>query len=160
MDPLLSLGEGAPVEAFAVGEELLGEGERGRLLVLVDGEVGLYRHGMLVVRLQQPGEVLGEISALLGTGNTASVVALQPTRCRVIPDVDAAMAEHPDLVLALARLLARRLNAVTGYLADIKQQFGGEDGHLGFMDEILCELMSVTPLPIEPGSARDDVPPY
>ena len=160
MESVLSLCADVPDQVFAVGEELLGPNGRGRMLVLVEGEVGLFRHGMLVVRLHTPGELLGEMSALLGTRNTASVIALAPTRCRVIPDAAAALAQHPELLLFVARLLARRLNAVTGYLADIKHQFGGEDGHLGLMDEILAELMSVTPLPIEPGSARDDVPDY
>ena len=161
MDGVLALCGGVPEQVFAPGEALLGQGATsGRLLVLVEGEVGVYRQGVLVVRLSQPGEILGELSALLGTGHTASVVALVPTRCHVIADAATALAEHPDLLMAVARLLARRLQAVTAYLVDIKRQYGGEDGHLGMMDQVLSALMNVKPLPIEPGSDREDMPDY
>ena len=161
MNDVLSLCRGLPEQLFQPGEELISEGEQsGRLLVLIEGAVSVSRGGVQVVRLDEPGIFLGEIAALLGAGHSATVVAVTPTRCHVIDDAVTAMSGHPDLLLAVARLLARRLNALTSYLVDIKRQYGGEDGHLGMMDKVISELMSVRPVTIEPGSARPDQPDY
>lgn len=128
--------------------------------MLIEGEVSIRRQGVAFVHLREPGIFLGEISALLGTRHNTSVVAEVPTRCYVIDNAAAALAQHPDLLVGVARLLARRLSALTAYLVDIKRQYRGEDGHLALMDQVLSQLMSVQPVAIEPGSAREDVPDY
>jgi CRP/FNR family cyclic AMP-dependent transcriptional regulator len=161
VDDVLALCQGLPEQRYAPGEALLGEGTRsGRLFVLIEGAVQVERERVAIVHLEEPGIFLGEISALLGVAHGASVVATAPTRCHVIEDAATSLADHPELLGAVARLLARRLNAMTTYLVDIKRQYGGEDGHLGMMDEVLSQLMSVRPLSIQPGSAREDQPDY
>ena len=158
---MLSLCRGLPERSFAQGEELLGEGgQSGQLLVLIEGEVSIRRQGFPIAHLREPGIFLGEISALLGSAHSASVVAEAPTRCHVIDDAATALARYPELLIGVARLLARRLSALTAYLVDIKRQYGEANGHLALMDQVLSELMSVQPLVIEPGSAREDQPDY
>lgn len=161
MDDVFQLCDGLPERTFGAGEELLAEGtSSGRLLVLIDGEVSVRRQGVPLLHLGEPGIFLGEIAAVLGGNHSASVVAETPTRCYVVEQAASALAEHPDLLLAVARLLAWRLNTVTGYLVDIKRQYGEDGGHLSLMDQVLSQMMSSKPVGIEPGSAREDVPDY
>jgi hypothetical protein len=55
----------------------------------------------------------------------------------------------------LARLLAQRLNTITTYLADLKQQFQDADDHLGMVDEVLHGLMHQQIEECSPGSSRE-----
>lgn len=160
MEDVLRLCEGLPERVFAAGEELMAEGTRsGEVLVLVEGEVDIHRAGVLLMRASEPGIFLGEMSALLGTPRTARVVAATPTRVRVA-DPDAVFGTEAGLLLEMARLLARRLNAVTAYLVDIQRQYADETGHLGLMHEVLQDLLDLRPTGFVPGSAREDVPDY
>lgn len=78
----------------------------------------------------------------------------------VVEDAAAAIIAKPEIALAIGRLLARRLEALTGYLADIKRQYAGTGGHLELMDKVLGELISMRPRSIDLGSERSDVPDY
>jgi len=160
-DDVLALLHGMQMRRFGVGDELLAEGANsGTIFVLAEGAVEIRKGDMTVATVRERGSFLGEISALLGSGHTASVVASEPTTAYVIPDAANTIEQRPALALAIARLLARRLHAVTTYLADIKRQYGGEDGHLGLMDEVLSELLTLRVSPVAPGSDREDVPDY
>lgn len=161
-DDVLALLEGMELRRFAPGETMLQEGpSSGTILVLAEGSAEIRKGDLVVASVSEPGSFLGEISALTGSGHMASVVAREPTAAYVIPDAARAIEERPALALAIARLLARRLNAVTTYLADIKRQYGGEDGHLGMMDEVLSELLTMRGASnVRPGSEREDVPDY
>ena len=65
-----------PLQTFLPGEALITEGQSaGRLYILVSGEVSVEKNGVSVARLKQPGAVFGEISALLDTKASASVIA-------------------------------------------------------------------------------------
>jgi CRP/FNR family cyclic AMP-dependent transcriptional regulator len=154
VDDVLVLSHGLPEREFAAGEDLLGEGGRaGEIHVLLAGAVGIEVHGVLVKRVAEPGAFLGEISALLGSTHSARVYALEPTRTRAMAG-DALLA-NPDLLLAVARLLAARLQAMTGYLADLRTQYADSEGHLSLMADVLSELTAARPVTITPGSTRD-----
>lgn len=160
-DDVLSLLDGLLTQRFDAGEVLLAEGANsGTIFVLAEGAVEIRKGDLTVATVRERGSFLGEISALLGSGHTASVVAAEPTSVYVIRDAAHAIEQRPALALAIARLLARRLHAVTTYLADIKRQYGGEEGHLGVMDQVLSELLTLRVSPVAPGSAREDVPDY
>ena len=65
------------------------------------------------------------------------------------------------LPLALARLLARRLQVMTTYLADIKQQYADHEGGLGMVDTVLGTPHADGRAPrSELGSERDPDPEY
>jgi CRP-like cAMP-binding protein len=146
---------------IAAGETLLTEGLRvDRLYVLEDGAFEVRRNGVVVAQVSEPGAFLGEMSALLDSAPTATVVALRSSSVRVIASASDAVRTRPDLTLAIARLLARRLGAVTAYLVDIKRQYAGSGTHLGLMDQVLGQLVVMNPNKVEPGSERSDVPDY
>ncbi|MBA3745353.1 Crp/Fnr family transcriptional regulator [Sporichthya sp.] len=154
MDEGLTLSQGLPEREFAPGEDILGEGEiSGELHVLLHGTVGIEVHGVLVKRVSDPGSFLGEISALLGTTHSARVYAIESCRTRVM--AADAIRSNPDLLLGVARLLAARLQAMTGYLADLRTQYADSEDHLSLMADVLSELTAARPTSIAPGSTRD-----
>jgi CRP-like cAMP-binding protein len=159
VDDILALCADLPERTFQSGSDLLAEGSRsGEIHVLVDGTVGIEVGGVLVKRVAEPGAFLGEISALLGTVHSARVVALTACRTKVMPAAQATA--NPEVLLGMARLLAARLQAMTGYLADLRNQYADSDTHLGLMADVLSELTLARPSGISPGSTRPDVPDY
>ena len=161
MTDVLALCSQLPQRELAAGEVLITEGERvDCLYILVDGAVEVVREGVRVVTVTEPGAFLGEMSALLGTTFSASVRATVPTRVRVLAGAADAVQRDPALTFAIARLLARRLTALTAYLVDIKQQYAETDTHLAVMDEVLARLMNMQRETAPTGSEREDVPDY
>lgn len=154
MDDILALCHDLPERSFAAGADMLAEGERsGEVHVLVSGVVGVEVHGVLVKRVSEPGAFLGEISALLNSTHSARVFAIEPCVTRVM--AASAITENPELLFGMARLLAARLHAMTGYLVDLREQYADSDGHLSVMADVLSELTAARPLSITPGSTRD-----
>jgi CRP/FNR family cyclic AMP-dependent transcriptional regulator len=130
----LSLCTGLPEVRFAPGDLLIEEGVRtDRLYVLKSGAFEVIRNGVRIVLIDEPGSFLGEISALLGSAPTASAVATRDSAVHVIEKASAAVQRDPQLTYAIARLLARRLSAVTAYLVDIKRQYADSNTHLALM---------------------------
>ena len=159
MDEVLLLCEGLPRRELATGEQLITQGEAGtQMFVLAAGSVAIHRDGAALTRVGDPGAFLGEMSVVLGRPAGADVIALEPSTVVVIDHAATALIESPALLLAVARLLARRLDAVNSYLSDLKRQYADTDGHLGMMDEILGALMSIRSAPVEAGSERMDLP--
>ena len=70
------------------------------------------------------------------------------------------MRAHPELTLAVARLLAQRLSAVTAYLVDIKRQYADSNSHLALMDRVLANVIAMNLDAPKLGSERNDVPDY
>ena len=161
MDDVLTLCRGLPSRTFAAGERLLVEGATGgTVFVLVTGRVEVRKGEVTITSVSEPGAFLGEIAALLGTPTSADVIATEPTEVLVIEHAATSISERPELTLAIARLLARRLQAVTSYLADLRRQYADQGGHLAMMDTVLADLISARLRDIEAGSERDDVPDY
>ncbi len=134
-------------------------GQRSDLVhVLTEGIVGVEVGGVLVKRIGDPGAVVGEIAALLEIPHSARVVALTDCRTRVM--AADSIADNPAVLLAIAKLLAARLHAMTGYVVDLRNQYADEHTHLGLMAEVLSELTSVRPTGFVGGSDRTDVPDY
>ncbi len=162
--PALSLCAHLPAIDVAAGEVFIEEGVyTGRLYVLEAGTVEVVRAGVRVVAINEPGSFLGEISALLGSPPTASVAAIGACRLRILDGADTVVQQDAALTHAIALLLARRLQAVTAYLVDIKRQYGDGDTHLALMDQVLANLMTLQARKgsmLPPGSERADVPDY
>jgi CRP/FNR family transcriptional regulator, cyclic AMP receptor protein len=161
MNDVLALCDRLPEMASARGDTLMVEGlGSDRLYVLKSGGFEVVRNGVRIVTIAEPGAFLGEISAVLGSVPTANVVATQDSVVYVIEDAAGAVRRQPELTLAIAQLLARRLQAVTAYLVDIKRQYADSDTHLGLMDQVLANLISMQPAIAGAGSERKDVPDY
>ena len=58
-----------------------------------------------------PGQMFGEMALITGKPRTATVVALEQTACAVLdrPAFERALQQHPGIALALARVMAERL---------------------------------------------------
>lgn len=161
MNEVLAMCTDLPEQRLAAGETLLQEGVRtDRLYVLRSGAFEVVRNGVRVVLITEPGAFLGEISAVLQSAPTASVVATQDSVVHLIDHASAAVLQRPDLTYAIAQLLARRLSAVTAYLVDIKNQYADSNTHLGLMDQVLGSLIASYPGSGKTGSERADVPDY
>jgi len=125
MNDVLALCSGLPEVRVAMGDTLIEEAVRAdRLYVLKDGAFEVVRNDVRVTVVNEPGAFLGEISAVLGSAPTASVVAARDSIVYVIHDASASVRARPDLTFAIAQLLARRLTA------QVKAHVWGRDVHL------------------------------
>jgi len=99
---------------FRKGMHLINEGERGdTLFIILSGRVRAYsvdlRDREITYGVYGPGETLGEMS-LDGGPRSASVVALEPTRCAVVTreTLLGHFASHPEFALELlSKVIAR-----------------------------------------------------
>jgi CRP-like cAMP-binding protein len=161
MKDVLAMCSDLPELALSARDVLIEEGARpNRLYVLKSGAFEVVRNGVRVVTISEPGAFMGEISALLGSASTASVVAARDSTVHVVDGANAAVRERPELTYAIAQLLARRVSALTAYLVDIKRQYADSNTHLMLMDQVLGNLIAMQPAQYEPGSQREDVPDY
>jgi CRP/FNR family transcriptional regulator, cyclic AMP receptor protein len=141
MQEFLDHCRGCARRELAPGELLLREGERsGRLFVLAEGCLEVFRGEVEIARVDDPGAVFGEMSVLLDIPHTTGVRAATAATVHVVDDPAGYLARNPELALPIAKLLARRLQNVTGYLVDLKRQFGDRGDHLGMVEEVLESL--------------------
>jgi CRP-like cAMP-binding protein len=160
MPGLVELAAASPRRTLDVGEVLLTEAQPvDALYVLVQGTLRVQKGGVGVTTIGQPGACVGEMSLVLGVPATADVVAVTPCEVAVVEDARA-MLDEDGLTLELARMLEGRLQAMTSYLVDLKEQYSDHEGGLSMVDVVLGTLMQ-TP---DPGrtlrSARDPDPEY
>ena len=134
-----------PVKQFADGETILVQGERtGMLYILIEGGVEVVKDDVTVATAAKPGVIFGDLSVLLGVMHTATVRAVRPCKFHVVSDPRTFLEQTPSACLHLCEMLASRLDAVTKYLVDVKQQFAGHD-HIGMVDGVLDTLMHRQP---------------
>ena len=150
-----------PELSLAAGDVLLREGEAtGHLYVLLDGALMVRKGDEDYVAIDAPGACVGELAVLLGRRHSATVVATEPSRLRVIEDARAALDDNPLVLHAVAELLARRLDLVNGYLADLQHQYRHHEGGLGMVGDVLRNLACHHGDEVEPGSEREPDPLY
>ena len=155
MQSVLNLCQGLPQKTFRQGDVLMAEGGRDKLIyVLIEGGVDIYKGDILVSSQSDPGAIYGELAVLLDVPHTATVKASAPCTTYVVEDAVEFLHSHPDLSFLLASLLARKLNSITSYLADLKRQFHDREDHLGMVDEVLASLLHEQVEELEPGSVR------
>lgn len=141
MKDVLAAYRNLPQRDFAAGEVVIAEGgTSGEMLVLAAGAVEVLKGDVQVAFVEEPGAFFGEMAVLLDRPHSATVKALEPSRFHVVTEPQRFLAEHPDVALGLARLLARRLHSMTTYLADIRRQFADQAGNLGIIDAVLETL--------------------
>jgi CRP/FNR family transcriptional regulator, cyclic AMP receptor protein len=150
VDALRALGRS---RRFSVGSRLFHEREPGdAVLVLLSGRVKLSsttengREALLGIR--EPGELIGEMSAIDGAPRSATATALEPVEVLALSSEAfvAYLERTPDVALLLVRMLNRRLRdadrkrteflaqdtvgRVCSRLVELAERFGeaGEDG--------------------------------
>jgi len=140
-------------------ETLLVEGEPspGALYILAEGSLQVLKGDVEIAVVSEPGAFFGEMSLLLDVPFSATVRALEPSRCFVATDGQGFLENTAGANLAVARLLARRLHMASSYLADLKRQYEGSDTGLAVVDEVLEALTHhhESAADCEPGSDRD-----
>jgi CRP/FNR family cyclic AMP-dependent transcriptional regulator len=130
-----------PVQIFSAREIVIEQGtSTGRLFILVEGKVEIVKDGETVAVSGQPGDIFGDLSALLDLPHTTSVRSVRNSSFYVVEEARPFLEQHPAVCMHLCELLASRLVSVTAYLADLKHQFAGHD-HIGMLDEVLDRLI-------------------
>ena len=156
MTDLLAFAAGLPLLTVAPSNTLIEEGTRpGRMFVLEKGAVVIEHDGVPFARIDTPGAVFGEMAWVLEKPATATVRAVGDVDVRVVDDPVEFFTDAPGAALTVLRTTASRLDGLTQYLVDVKQQFGGEDGHLGMVGQILDHLVHHQGPTARTGSARD-----
>ena len=146
MNDVLAICSEFPEKRLAKGDCLIEEAVRtDRLYVIKQGAFEVVRNGVRVILISEPGAFLGEISAVLRSAPTASVLAAEDSTVYVIDNASAAVQRRPELTYAIAQLLAQRLSAVTAYLVDIKRRHADSDTHLAVMDQVLGNPTAMHP---------------
>jgi CRP/FNR family cyclic AMP-dependent transcriptional regulator len=157
---MLSLSAHLPEVTVETGHVVVQEGGAGGdLWVLISGSLQVFKGDVIVNTISNPGAVIGEIAVLLGEGYGATVVATEPSRFRYAADGRAHLFGDPAVARLLAVSLAERLNVVTSYLADLKDQYADEPG-LAMVSDVLAQLAQSQGPPARPGSVRDPDPEY
>ena len=97
-----------PLRTYQAGETVLADGSRtNELLILRNGNVAVVKKGIEIARVNEPGALFGEISALLDCPHTADVRALTTSQFHV---AHPAALQDPAALFYVAAILARRLD--------------------------------------------------
>lgn len=163
MVAIFALTEGLPEVEYATGDVVIEEGTRtGSIWILVSGSVNVRRGSTAISTNSQPGSVFGDISLLLGQPHGATVEAAEPTVMRYAVDGVHLFDQYAGFSRMVATGLASRLDSLTVYLADLKQQYGAAPG-IAMVSDVLRHLAaqpaSSAPA-VRPVSARDPDPEY
>ena len=160
MHELLQRTAGLPEISLAPGDTLVREGDSGDgLWILVSGTLQVSKAGTAISSVSHPGAAIGEISLLLDSPFSATVVASEPSVLRYAADGRALLQGNPAITHLIAVGLAERLAFVTTYLADLKNQYGDSPG-LAMVSEVLNHLAHRQGPPARSGSAREPNPDY
>jgi CRP-like cAMP-binding protein len=160
MDDMLRLSTALPEVEFDAGDVIVREGlANSSLWILVTGELSISKSGAAISTVTGPGSVIGELSVLLGSAPTATVTASTPSRLRQAHDGRAFLFSNEEITHVVAVGLASRLNLVTSYLADLKQQYGDAPG-LAMVPAVLQRLAERQRPAVISGSSRDPQPEY
>jgi len=142
-DEILAIASDQPERTVPPGTLLIEEGDTTPgVFVLRAGTLEVRRGRELVAVIEEPGSMVGEMSMLLASASTADVVARGEVSVHVIDEPEAFFATHPAITLFLARILAQRLHAVTGYLAELRAQYGDTENHLGLASAMVTRLLA------------------
>ena len=110
-----------PATTYHAGETILSDGSKtGRLFVLKRGKVAVIKNSIELARVDQPGAVFGELAALLDQPHGADVRALQDSVFHIADEK--LLEKDPVLLLAVARILARRFVIASESLVALKNE--------------------------------------
>lgn len=148
-----------PVRNVAAGENVIDQGtSTGHLFILIEGKVEIVKDEKSVATSGQPGDIFGDLSALLGIPHTTAVRAMTDSRFYVVEEARPFLEKNPPVCMHLCELLGRRLVSVTAYLVNLKEQYAGHD-HLGMVDDVLDKLIHRHPRArIAPRQSTTEIP--
>ena len=157
---MLELSAHLPEITVDAGHAVVHEGgASGEIWVLVSGSLQVLKGDVAVNVISRPGAMVGDVSVLLGTDHVTTVVAMEPCRLRYAEEGRSLLLDDPQVTRLLAVGLARRLNFVMTYLADLKHQYGEAPG-LSIVPDVLGQLAHHQKPEAHSGSVRDPDPEY
>jgi CRP-like cAMP-binding protein len=128
-----------PIATYQAGENVLtAASTTGRLLILKKGAVAVFKEGVRIARVTEPGAVFGELSVLLNQPHMADVRALEPSQFHVA-DAASLLRVDPIALVYVATVLARRLDDATQALVELRLQV--QDGQVRSALEQTIEKM-------------------
>lgn len=143
MNSIFKYCENLPTIILNENDILLKQGDKSnRFYVLISGECEILRDEVQINKISEPGSVLGEMSILLNNPHMATVKCTGYSEFYVIENADVFLKSNPDITFQLAKILALRLNGVTSYLIDLKNQFMESEDHFNMVDEVLESLIN------------------
>lgn len=144
------------IVTFCEGEVLLEENIKSNLVyILIEGHLDIIKNTICVATVEEPGSIVGEMSAILDIPHTAKVCAKTFVKAYKIENGSDYFKSHQQLSWYVAKLLAQRLNAATTYLVDLTKQFAGAGNHLEMVGEVIESLMHHQEKEYHPGSQRE-----
>jgi CRP-like cAMP-binding protein len=150
-----------PTVEVRAGDAVVSQGgPSGGVWVLISGALQVFKGDVAVNTITKEGAIIGEMSVLLGTDHGATVMATEPSTLRYAEDGHAFLFDDPEITKLIAVGLAERLNVVSTYLADLKDQYGDASSGLAMVSEVLTHLSERQVAAARPGSARDPDPDY
>jgi len=84
--------------------------------------------------------VFGEVALLLGQPHKADVRAVQPSSFHVVENGQALLDAEPGILLYIAKVLARRLDAVNRLVIEGRRRSAEEEERGGFFAELYQRL--------------------
>jgi CRP-like cAMP-binding protein len=103
------------IHTYAKMEQITTEGEKSNgWYILLEGRVGVFKHDRQIAEFSEHGVVLGELSFILNTPRTVSLIALEPTKAvHFGMPLNQLIAEYPDVTKKILVNLAERLVKTT-----------------------------------------------
>jgi len=146
MTTLLTLTYSQPTRNLAAGEILITEGDPGGdLYVLESGRLTVERAGVPIATIADQGALVGEMSVLLGTENTATVRAEKASSVRVVKDALAFLERQPLVALRVAMLLSQRLDRTSALLVELSKSSPQKAAEQGMFNRLMNALLTTPP---------------
>lgn len=141
MASILDQIKGYPTSRYEPGEVVLDQGTiSGKLFFLAEGAVEVIKDGRKLTIVREQGAVFGEMSAFSKAPHAATVRVLEPAVFHIIEDARQAMEDNTVLCFHVCGIMARRMETLIGYLANVTEQYQGHD-HLAMVGSVLESLM-------------------
>jgi CRP/FNR family transcriptional regulator, cyclic AMP receptor protein len=98
--------------------------------VLLKGRVGVFKHDKKVAEFSQRGVVFGELSSILNTPRTATLIAIEPTKViHFNTSLDTLIEHYPKMTKQIIVSLAERLAKTTDNLISVVEKDDGIKGN-------------------------------
>lgn len=103
------------IKNFKSGETIAHEGDKSKCFyVLINGKVGIFKGNKKITEFSKAGEIVGEMSLILGKPRTSEIRALEDSSLlQITGELDDIIKMYPDISKKLIKTLAERLDKLT-----------------------------------------------
>ncbi len=112
------------IQEYAEKEIIASEGDiEAGWYVLLQGRVGVLKHGKKIAEFSEHGVVFGELSSILNTPRTATLISLEQTRViHFKASLDNIIEHYPKMTKQIVISLAERLAKTTDNLITVVEK--------------------------------------